>query len=93
MAPEAISSTFRSDSAIASPRARPSRRLSSVSAVWQTPMRDPPLVGQPVAEELPEVRGGVEDRQVVVFDRGDPGAVLGALPAIRWASSGSPGKS
>ena len=43
------------------------------------PDADPALVGQAVAEELPDVRGGVEDRQVVVLDRGDPGAVLGAL--------------
>ena len=36
----------------------------------------PPLVGQALAEELPEVDGGVVDRQVLVLDRGDPGAVL-----------------
>ena len=40
------------------------------------PDRHPALVRQPVAEELPEVGGGVEDRQVVVVDRGDPGAVV-----------------
>src|SRR6476620_8184347 len=38
--------------------------------------RDPPLVRQALSEEFPYVGGGVEDRQVVVFDRGDPGAVL-----------------
>ena len=37
-APLAMSTTLRSASAMAWPSARPSRRLSSVSAVWQTPM-------------------------------------------------------
>ena len=41
--------------------------------------RDPPLVRQTLAEELPHVGGRVEDRQVIVFDRGDPGAVLVGL--------------
>lgn len=36
----------------------------------------PPFVGQAFAEELPEVDGGVVDRQELVLDRGDPGAVL-----------------
>ncbi len=37
--------------------------------------RHPPLVRQPLAQELPEVDGGVVDRQVRVVDRRDPGAV------------------
>lgn len=46
-APEAISRTFRSDCAIAAPSARPSRRLSSTSAVWQTPIEIHRFCGRP----------------------------------------------
>jgi hypothetical protein len=37
---------------------------------------DPLLVRQAPAQVVPEVHGGVEDRQVRVVDRRDPGAVL-----------------
>ena len=93
-APEAISSTLRSDSAMrVAERAAEPQEVLGVGGLAHADA-DPALVGQALAEELPQVGGGVEDRQVVVVDRGDPGAVWSA-PCRRsaCASSGSPGKS
>src|SRR4029453_18429043 len=43
------------------------------------PDGDPPLVRQALAEELPQIGGGVEDRQVIIGDCGDPSAVIVCL--------------
>lgn len=41
--------------------------------------RDPPLVGQALSQELPELRGGVEDRKMIIVNRGNPGALAISL--------------